>query len=305
LFPCEGEVITYTITSENVDVFSWFFPPGWQVFGNANNDTVQVIAGSNSGVLTVYGSNPCGNSSQIVNSAGPDLLPSVFNIVGNLTPCAGDVVTYSSITLEVDSFHWQFPTGWQLLSDPNEPVVEVIAGTESGLITITGSNFCGTEQLSFDADPFTAPNVSIILNSPTLLSLSESGIQYQWFHNGTAIPGATNSTYQVEEDGLYYAMITFIGGCSTVSNEVFITITSVISPPALALDVYPIPAKDKLFLKGLEGEFEYSVFSITGQKLLEDIGGENVVPVHRLTKGIYLLQVWHNDKRYQGKFTIQ
>ncbi|MGB3080827.1 MAG: YCF48-related protein, partial [Saprospiraceae bacterium] len=34
LFPCEKDTVLYTLSSQNVDEFTWHFPPGWEILGN-------------------------------------------------------------------------------------------------------------------------------------------------------------------------------------------------------------------------------------------------------------------------------
>lgn len=73
--------------------------------------------------------------------------------------------------------------------------------------------------------------------TPTTLSVSATGVTYQWYSNttntnsgGTAISGATSSTYTPPASNTpgttyYYAVITNSSGCSTASNVRGVTVT--------------------------------------------------------------------------------
>ncbi len=73
--PCENDIVTYSIFSQDVDQFSWLFPTGWVIQGSANNDTVSVKVGRNGGTISVTGSNTCGFSESDKYKCGPDLIP--------------------------------------------------------------------------------------------------------------------------------------------------------------------------------------------------------------------------------------
>lgn len=57
-------------------------------------------------------------------------------------------------------------------------------------------------------------------DSIQLACVPSTGATWQWYENGTAIPGATSPNYYGKHDGNYYVMI---GGCPTPSNTVTIS----------------------------------------------------------------------------------
>jgi hypothetical protein len=62
-------------------------------------------------------------------------------------------------------------------------------------------------------------------NGPVTLTITGTGLTYQWLRNGTAIAGATNATYAAGTAGLYTAIVSN-GACSAT-----ITGPNVISAP--------------------------------------------------------------------------
>jgi membrane carboxypeptidase/penicillin-binding protein PbpC len=57
----------------------------------------------------------------------------------------------------------------------------------------------------------------------TLASSLNLGLNYQWYLNNSAIPNATNETYDISETGVYYLEQSDTNGCVTKSNEIAIT----------------------------------------------------------------------------------
>lgn len=66
LDPCEGDTVNFVLDFEEVDVFTWGFPPTWSVIGNTNTASIYFIAGGTPGEVTVQGSNACGDTTNLI-----------------------------------------------------------------------------------------------------------------------------------------------------------------------------------------------------------------------------------------------
>jgi hypothetical protein len=83
---------------------------------------------------------------------------------------------------------------------------------------------------------FTQPTASISANATTTfcaggsVTLSAatniSGGTYQWFRDGSAINGATGSTYQAGQTGNYSVVVSKTGSCSATSNTIAVTVSA-------------------------------------------------------------------------------
>ncbi len=301
LFPCEKDTVAFTISSQDVEQFTWHFPPGWQILGNSNNDSLQVIAGANSGNVTVSGSNICGMTGQLSFSAGPSRLPSISTIFGDLIPCEGEIVPYDAMASEVDTFHWSFPPGWQIIGDDDKASVAVVAGTIPGNISVTGSNECGSSQLQTFITPFIIPDVHVLVNG-SVLSLSADATTYQWYLNSEQINGATNATYDATENGFYFAELVFPAECSTTSDTVDVIISATTQTTHPPIHVYPVPAHDKLYLDGIEGEFNYTVTDLAGRTVANGFESNHYIDVDKLTNGFYILNVLSGEHLFMARF---
>jgi hypothetical protein len=306
LFPCEGDTITYSITSENVDQFTWVFPPGWNILGNANEDTVDVEIAPTSGFISVFGMNECGTTGQLNFSAGADLLPVVNLVLGDADPCAGDLYEFNASGVQVDTFQWSFPSDWVVNGDAHLQTIEVFVGQQAGDILVSGINQCGiSEAFPFAVTPFVVPDVQVNVQNENQLSLSATAQTYQWFFNGNIIPGATNATYVATLNGTYHAVLQFAQGCEAVTPTVEVIITAVTDPGPAPLRIFPNPVKEVLYLGGLEGNFDYRILDMTGHMISHGNGDSAKIGLGDLQSGIYLLELRTAHQRYMAKFVVK
>ncbi|MEP6647619.1 MAG: YCF48-related protein [Saprospiraceae bacterium] len=388
LNPCEKDTVTYSLSSQNIDLFTWHFPPGWQVIGNANNDTIQVIPGLSSGNITVLGSNTCGETGQLSYSATPHKLPVLLNIGGDQVPCPGSIISYSASQLNVDNYEWTLPSDWAIQGNANLPSIMVQVGSLSGNVSLVGSNICGlTDKKDLFVTPFPAPVINAITgnlspcrgdtvnyqiesndlndtyiitsvnglndwsmlgsnflsfvagNEPGTIAITavnscnttsvpyslnlnpiyvpdvgilavgnklyptSLGTSYQWYVNGVAIAGAAGDSLSPVVGGTYTVLVTFDTGCSrlSLSVEVVISGTKVLSN-ILPVSVYPVPTSDQLFIKGIEGSFNYIVYDLIGNKILSDQSATNKIPISTLSPGMYVLKIEKESTIYMAKF---
>ena len=78
LAPCAGDTIFYEVQQSGVDIFSWSIPDDWVVYGNSNTAKLEVIVGTESNELSVYGANSCGDSTAVLTlQVNPSLVSEV------------------------------------------------------------------------------------------------------------------------------------------------------------------------------------------------------------------------------------
>lgn len=75
LEPCIGDTINYIAEFSDVDFFEWIYPPDWQVVGNNNTSSIYFIAGSTPGIVTVMGSDACGDTTMTISAAVNPVTP--------------------------------------------------------------------------------------------------------------------------------------------------------------------------------------------------------------------------------------
>ena len=68
----------------------------------------------------------------------------------------------------------------------------------------------------------------------------------------------------------------------------------------LSIKIYPNPAKDKIYLKGLK-EFRYQIYSVLGQMIIEGKNNSDEIDVRKLASGSYLIIIIDPKNNILGK----
>ncbi len=106
--PCEGTTINYSVTLVFGVTYTWDLPSGWS--GTSNINTIEVVAGSTAGTITVTPSNSCGQGPSSSLSVTPVLAPvASFTYVMNQNEVTFTNTTSPSDT--TDYYHWDFGDG--------------------------------------------------------------------------------------------------------------------------------------------------------------------------------------------------
>ncbi|HZV45528.1 MAG TPA: T9SS type A sorting domain-containing protein, partial [Saprospiraceae bacterium] len=293
---CPGEVKTYRVQSTDVDSISWSFPAGWQIIGNAHADSVTVRAGTTNGVLTVSGFNACGDTS-LQRNLFTQNLPVISNIIGDLTPCVGDTLFYRAQQSAVQHYDWTFPPGWTLLTNEDSVAVRVSIGSQSGQVIIKGTNNCGDTTFTSAINPAIVPDASISVNN-NILTINPSAQSYQWYRNSLSIPGATQNPYTATQSGSYYAKVTYATGCITYTNTVDIIISGLHDAALDKVRVFPIPAQEVVHVEGLDGDFHFDLYDLTGRIITKGQSSAGDISIAQLLVGSYFLRVEKGNREY-------
>ncbi len=161
----------------------------------------------NLALILKYGSS-CTPMSNLVELSGPAFV------------CSGDTVTYTTTLLSNATYYdWKLPMGSTLIAGQGTASIQMVAGMNSGPLSVTAYNNCDTTNtLTLNLTIAISPPPPVITFQNGVLS-STSASAYQWYLNGNPIPGATNQTYVPVQNGLYYVMITE-NDCSAMSNVI-------------------------------------------------------------------------------------
>lgn len=173
----------------------------------------------------------------------------------------------------------------------------------------TDSIYTATQNGSYTAivtisDVSSAPSNSIVITIPSAPTITQSGTTLtsssstgnQWYLNGIAILGATNSTYTVTQNGNYSVMVTSSGITSASSN--LITITSFATGIVQNnlndnLSIYPNPSKGVFTLQSSTKILSIEVTSSDGANILsQQINADKTtIDLSKERNGIYFINV--------------
>jgi large repetitive protein len=146
---CQGSTRTYTISAvTGATSYTWSLPNGWS--GTSNTASINATAGQNavSGTIAVTANNSCGSSTQrILNVSVTNVPAQAGPITGSTSVCQGSSQTYSLTAVpNATSYTWTLPSGWIGTSSTN--IISTTVGSNSGTITVTANNSCGSSAPS-------------------------------------------------------------------------------------------------------------------------------------------------------------
>ena len=144
------------------------------------------------------------------------------------------------------------------------------------------------------------PEITISQYSDLLIADYNCSCSIQWYLNGGVVPEAKADTFQIVENGDYYAMIYDNYNCSSQSNTITITNAGIKELNTDRIKIVPNPFTSTVTVKLLSdngNSISVSVKDITGKSCFTSEvkinTGENmaVLDLSALEKGIYLLEI--------------
>jgi hypothetical protein len=131
------------------------------------------------------------------------------------------------------------------------------------------------------------------------LGVTSAYDSYQWLLNGQSIPGATQGTYTVTQNGDYQVVVGLINGCTDTSDIYEVTSATSIKGTAIAQQVlvYPNPSRGILSIKAPVA-VQWELISIDGKRLRQGDGKEETIVLSDYAEGVYLLKITDKDGNF-------
>jgi len=223
----------------------------------------------------------------------------------------GQCIDFTDLsTCNPTSWQWHFTGASTDTSSQQNPsgICYYTPGTYA--VTLIVSNGTSTDTIAVPAMII----VGGVLNTPVITVLggdtlkSSSASAYQWFLNGIAIAGATDSFY-VAHSGGTYSVMAINYGCTSLSNGVLITATDEMNS-VVELNVYPNPTRNQLTVSSWQlanEQVAIEFFNVLGEKVYCGVQTANcklptVIDVSFLHKGIYIMSITLGVRVYRTKF---
>lgn len=271
--------------------WNWTFAGGTPSVSAAQNPSVTYSA---PGIYTVSltSANANGTSTPYTTTISVVNIPTVS--VNNRTVCTGQN-TSITLTTNATSAIWS-NGGSGLTTSISNPTTSAVYGytASSGACSLNG-----TVSVTVVVPP---PTPSIVVG-PTGLSTAAAPA-YQWYLNGTPIPGATSQTFAPVQDGWYSVWVSN-SGCSSSSMSQYITITGLSSNRGLQpkMGISPNPSKDvvEVLYHHLNADrLEYKINNTIGQELMHGkllLSGQNktILNIEQLPQGTYFVTFSSKD----------
>lgn len=216
-----------------------------------------------------------------------------FVFDGDPQRCAGDPITLDPG--EFESYFWFDGSTTQTItiSDPGEYNVEVTV-TERG---------CSVSS-SIDVTIYEFLDQPTVRREENTLICEQNATSYQWYRDGTEIPGATNMTWEAQAIGLYTVSVsnstTHI--CTTLSDEVDVDMIVSVreSQHIRGVSIFPNPSSGQATITGhIVGaqELQMQITDVVGRVVstfpTERVDGFWSRPLHTqsLPAGVYFVRI--------------
>ncbi|MDR3680211.1 MAG: T9SS type A sorting domain-containing protein [Flavipsychrobacter sp.] len=258
--PCANASVTFTATPTNggTPTYQWQKNSSpisgatgstYTGSGFSTNDVIKVVMTSTATCATP---NPV-TSNGITMTVTPNVTPSV-SIAGNSTPCANASVTFAATPTNGGTPTYQWKKNGSSISGATGSTYNGTGFSTNDVITVamTSTATCATPNpvtssgITMTVTPNVTPSVSITGNpspcanaSVTFTATPTNGgtPTYQWQKNGSAISGATGSTYtgsSFSTNDVITVVMTSTATCvtpgSATSNGITMTVTPNVTP---------------------------------------------------------------------------
>lgn len=249
---CEGDSYTLAIDANNASTYQWF-QNGSPISGaNSATYTIPSFAGPNIGNYGVQMTNACGTTSSQAVQLSIEFPPQINSSLNSAALCEGQSVNYSTVNQGSNpSYQWFF-NGSPISGANNfEYNINNITLADDGGYYLEISNSCGTATsntaildvapgITFNNHP---SDVTVCDGTNHTFSVDFNGTAtgIQWHFNGVDIPGATGTSYTINnisttDAGNYDVEITSACGTS-VSNSAELTVEET---PAIVSGLSPV-----------------------------------------------------------------
>jgi len=194
-------------------------------------------------------------------------VPAVYNVNQTKQCLAGNNFIFTIATsFSGSSYTWDFGDGTTSVVQNPSHTYGTNGNYNVKLKVMAGGGCVDSSVQTVTVGPLTAPVAT--LNGNSLQSSYSSG--NQWYLNGTAITGATSSSYVPMSSGNYTVMATVNGCSTTVSNTITYNITSLVElEREWMLRVLPNPVQSELFITHSgRDQLQLQVYDLGGRTML-------------------------------------
>jgi hypothetical protein len=318
---CRGISVEYTALASKSVTYNWTVPPGSIISSGQGASTIQMTMGEESGEVCATPANNCGGGDQICMHVTVSFLPAQANIEGKTISCKGVVETYIASSINSETFTWNVPEGWTIVSGQGNDSLHVIVGNGSGEICVIPSNSHGAGIIACHY---------VIVNRPPEQPGAISGetsptVNLSYTYTVDPISNADNYIWNVTGGNLNSvlnnALVTWIGpGVQQISlkldNEcgeseltildvnVIETINSNIDNTFGKIMIYPNPISDYIqvvLMEDITLNCKIQLYNLSGDLVLYkdlDLVGQNSIisiDISNFQSGVYVLKVFNEN----------
>ena len=310
---CQGDSLSLSISNPQLNMnYGWTGPNNFSsnLFSPVKHNMQFVDSGYYA--VTATAVNGCSAKDSVMVQVKPK--PELPAASSNSPLCAGDTLKlHATDTTSGINYSWAGPASFS--SSLQNPVRINVAVADAGKYKVRATlNGCNSGYDSTDVviNPVIVPSVSIS-SLPAVITAGHvdtftattncSNATYQWYKNGTVIPGATSNPYlTLLAAGDIITVEVHCSGCANPDTALSNSLTTVGigTSPGLSkgeVTVWPNPVGDSLSLSLSEGEGTARMYNAIGQLVYTSAvqKGVNTIDTKHFAVGVYVLEVVYSD----------
>jgi hypothetical protein len=326
---CSGTLVTFTATAVNggsSPAYAWSLN-GSQVGADSAIYTTSALQNGSAVLCKLTSSASC--------VSNPTVASNTVNVQVNPLPVADAGIDAHINSLSTDTlgghpsasggtspygYLWSPATGLSFTSISN-PVVSGLTGNAAYTLKVTDAKGCTAyDTVQVYSFPCSIQTPTVQLSFCDLEAQYIAAVNYQWYLQGSAIPGASARLYTASQTGSFNVWVTDSAGCTAQSTGVSVSypacltteITIVSESPEF--EIYPNPAGNTLtisFSNSISGIGHIEIYDVFGQLVYRsgntDIGAGNSseIKINMLSSGSYLIRVTDADNRFAARRFIK
>lgn len=184
-------------------------------------------------------------------------------------------------------------------------------GIYSYWVSTIDTNNCPSNSDTISITVFPTPTIPTITQNGSILT-SSPNTAYQWYLDGSPIPGAIGQNVTILGNGAYVVIVTDANGCSSESAPHIITSVSQLIT-SQEIKIYPNPTNNQLYInfknENIGKDISLSIFNSLGQSVFNTsiitTNSQYIIPIDYLPSGIFYLRILGNDIAFNSIFIIQ
>jgi len=229
---CNGKSVGFNTAHYSGVTYTWY--QNSVAIAANDTDTYNATTSGNYYVQITIDTTGCSSTSTVVPVTVNPLPTATASAGGNTNLCPGTSVLLLANPNSTYTYRWLNSSGY--IAGANSDTFSVSQADNYG-VTVTNSNGCSANSNLVSVTAASFPTVSIVRPSSTsfcqsavTLTTADTNVgSYQWYLNGSIIPGATDSSLVTNQTGLYTVSVN-----GTVTCTAHDTISITVNPAPVA-----------------------------------------------------------------------